>query len=100
MSNEPPVSSPRLRILWVKSGPLLPANTGGRIRTLQMLRAMSRQHDITFLAQRDPTQPDDEDKPGADYAAHRLFVPWRDAPRGSPRFALGAMVNLCASALP
>lgn len=97
--NQAATEQQRLRILWVKSGPLLPANTGGRIRTLQMLRAMSRDHDITFLAQRDTTVPDDEDKPGADYAQRRLFVPWRDAPRGSARFAMGAAVNL-ASSLP
>jgi len=100
MSTEPPASSTPLRILWVKSGPLLPANTGGRIRTLQMLRAMSRKHDITFLAQRDAAQPDDEDKPGADYARSRQFIPWRDAPRGSLRFAIGALFNLCFSSLP
>ena len=98
--NQPATLQQRLRILWVKSGPLLPANTGGRIRTLQMLRAMSRDHDITFLAQRDLSVPDDEDKPGADYAACRLFEPWRDAPRGSLRFALGALINLCLSSLP
>ncbi len=97
--NQAATEKQRLRILWVKSGPLLPANTGGRIRTLQMLRAMSRDHDITFLAQRDATMPDDEDRPGADYAQRRLFEPWRDAPRGSPRFALGAAMNL-ASSLP
>ncbi|MDB6137979.1 MAG: hypothetical protein JWO94_1051 [Verrucomicrobiaceae bacterium] len=101
MSNHQPAMSPqRLRILWVKSGPLLPANTGGRIRTLQMLRAMSRDHDITFLAQRDTSLADDEDKPGADYAQRRLFEPWRDPPRGSPRFALGALFNLGLSSLP
>ena len=95
--NQPATPKQRLRIWWVKSGPLLPANTGGRIRTLQMLRAMSRDHDITFLAQRDPTVADDEDKPGADYAQRRLFEPWRDAPRGSARFALGAAGNLLSS---
>ena len=95
--NQPATLKQRLRILWVKSGPLLPANTGGRIRTLQMLRAMSRDHDITFLAQRDLTVADNEDKPGADYAQRRLFEPWRDAPRGSARFVLGAAGNLLSS---
>ncbi len=100
MSNEPPVSSPPLRILWVKSGPLLPANTGGRIRTHQMLRAMNRQHEVTFFAQRDTTQPDDEDKPGADYARRRIFTKWRDAPRGSAKFIFGVLMNQFMSPMP
>ncbi|MDB6118227.1 MAG: hypothetical protein JWO08_2008 [Verrucomicrobiaceae bacterium] len=99
-NNQPAKPQQRLRILWVKSGPLLPANTGGRIRTLQMLRAMSRDHDITFLGQRDISLADDEDKPGADYAAQRLFEPWTDPPRGSARFALGALANLGLSSRP
>ncbi len=99
-NNQAATPQQRLRILWVKSGPLLPANTGGRIRTLQMLRAMSRDHDITFLAQRDISLADDEDKPGTDYAARRVFEPWTDPPRGSARFALGALVNLGLSSLP
>jgi glycosyltransferase involved in cell wall biosynthesis len=89
-----------LRILWVKAGPLLPANTGGRIRTLQMLRAMSRRHHVTFLALRDPAQPDEEGSGLADYAQVREFIEWRDARRGSLRFVSGVLWNQMASSLP
>lgn len=89
-----------LKILWVKAGPLLPANTGGRIRTHQMLRAMAKQHEITFLALRDPSQPDDEDVAGADYARHREFIPWSDAVRGSWAFKRGFLLNLLGSTKP
>jgi hypothetical protein len=38
-----------LRILWVKAGKLLPVDTGGRIRSYNILRNLSRTHDVTLL---------------------------------------------------
>ena len=39
-----------MRILWVKAGRILPVNTGGRIRSFNILRHLARQHDVTFLS--------------------------------------------------
>ncbi|WP_395747308.1 glycosyltransferase family 4 protein [Prosthecobacter sp.] len=39
-----------MRILWVKTGPLLPLDTGGKRRTHAMLTEMSREHEVTYLA--------------------------------------------------
>lgn len=36
-----------LKILWVKSGGLVPPNTGGKIRSYQILRELSRRHQVT-----------------------------------------------------
>lgn len=36
-----------MKILWVKSGGLVPPNTGGKIRSYQILRALSARHPIT-----------------------------------------------------
>jgi polysaccharide biosynthesis protein PslH len=39
-----------LRILWVKAGKLLPVNTGGKIRSYNILRQLRRAHDVTLLS--------------------------------------------------
>jgi polysaccharide biosynthesis protein PslH len=39
----------RLRILWVKAGKLLPVDTGGKIRSYNILRHLARAHDVTLL---------------------------------------------------
>jgi polysaccharide biosynthesis protein PslH len=36
-----------LKILWVKSGGLVPPDTGGKIRSYQILRELSRRHQVT-----------------------------------------------------
>jgi polysaccharide biosynthesis protein PslH len=38
-----------LRILWVKAGKLLPVDTGGKIRSCNILRHLSRTHEVTLL---------------------------------------------------
>lgn len=38
-----------MRVLWVKSDFLLPPDTGGKIRTLNLLKALARQAEITLL---------------------------------------------------
>ena len=54
-----------MRILWVKLGALWPLNTGGRIRTFNILQELSRQHRVTLLT----THAPDED---AGESARRL----------------------------
>ena len=38
-----------MRILWVKSGGVVPADTGGRIRSLQILKELARGHAVTIF---------------------------------------------------
>jgi glycosyltransferase involved in cell wall biosynthesis len=40
----------RLRILWVKAGKLLPVDTGGKIRSYNILRHLARSHQVTLLS--------------------------------------------------
>jgi polysaccharide biosynthesis protein PslH len=48
-----------VRILWVKAGKLLPVDTGGKIRSYNILRQLARHHEVTLLSyyggQRDST---------------------------------------------
>jgi len=39
-----------LRILWVKAGKLLPVDTGGKIRTYNILKHLARAHSVTLLS--------------------------------------------------
>ena len=38
-----------MKILWVKVGGLIPLDTGGKIRSFNILRELARQHDVTFF---------------------------------------------------
>jgi polysaccharide biosynthesis protein PslH len=39
-----------VKILWVKPGKLLPLDTGGKLRTYNILRQLSSQHALTYLS--------------------------------------------------
>lgn len=39
-----------MRILWVKAGKLLPVDTGGKIRSYNILRHLARSHSVTLLS--------------------------------------------------
>jgi glycosyltransferase involved in cell wall biosynthesis len=48
-----------MKILWVKPGKLLPLDTGGKLRSYNILRHLSAGHELTYLSyyggERDPT---------------------------------------------
>ncbi len=52
-----------VRILWVKAGKLLPADTGGKIRSYNILKHLTGSHEITLLSyyggKRDPVYESD-----------------------------------------
>src|SRR5215475_6497970 len=39
-----------MKILWVKAGKLLPVDTGGKIRSYNILRRLAERHEVTFLS--------------------------------------------------
>jgi glycosyltransferase involved in cell wall biosynthesis len=39
-----------MKILWVKAGKLLPVDTGGKIRSYNILRHLARKHEVTLLS--------------------------------------------------
>jgi len=39
-----------MNILWVKAGGLVPPDTGGKIRSYNILRELARQHSVTFFS--------------------------------------------------
>jgi len=92
--------SEALKILWVKSGPLYPLDSGGKKRTHAMLTELSRRHEVTYLALQDKDVPLAPGEPDAKYAASKRWVPWDEAAAGSPRFFAELLHNLVFSSLP
>lgn len=47
-----------MKILWVKAGGLVPPDTGGKIRSYNIIRELARHHSITFFSFYASHQPD------------------------------------------
>lgn len=88
-----------MRIAWLKTELLHPVDRGGRIRTFSMLRALKREHHITYAALDDGRGPADAHVRAEEYAHEVVTFPHRDPPRRSVAFALNVARNL-ASPLP
>ncbi len=87
-----------MRILFLQNRPLFPANTGGRIRTLNVLRHLARWHDITYLCN---APPGDEQHllPMRELGLRVEAVPRPETPWGGLRF-YAAMARNLLSPLP
>jgi glycosyltransferase involved in cell wall biosynthesis len=89
-----------LRILWAKVGPLWPPDTGGRLRSLNLLVELSRSHQVTVLTTHGP---DDADQSGLaerlPMAERVLSVPHAIPKRDSARF-VAALARSWLSPLP
>ena len=88
-----------MHLLWVKSELLHPIDKGGRIRTYNMLRALKRQHRVTYLTLDNGKAAPDAETLALEYCHDVIRVPFDEAPRLSPRFWLELVGNL-ASPLP
>jgi glycosyltransferase involved in cell wall biosynthesis len=75
-----------LRILWLKTGPLHPLDTGGKLRTYHMLRELAKTHTVTFLALCPPETSPDVKAAAAEYSQRQVWVPWQAPGKGSPQF--------------
>src|SRR5260221_6010407 len=75
-----------MRILWVKMGGLWPANTGGRVRSLQIISALSRRHRVTLVT----THGLDDDPCGLASQSPDCYrihsIPFAVAKKGDARF--------------
>lgn len=47
-----------MKILWVKAGGLVPPDTGGKIRSYNIIRELAREHSVTFFSFYAAHQPD------------------------------------------
>ncbi|QTN31981.1 glycosyltransferase [Akkermansiaceae bacterium] len=89
-----------MRILWVKSGPLFPLDSGGKKRTHAMLEEIGRQHRVTYLALLAEGQELHPEEGAATYAAEKVWLPWRETNKRSWRFPIALLRNLLFSRFP
>lgn len=85
-----------MKILWLKSNVLHPLDSGGKLRTYNMLRHISDVHPVTYLTLGSPG-PEERERAG-EYCDRLVTVPWARPPeRGSLAFVLEAAKNLVSS---
>jgi polysaccharide biosynthesis protein PslH len=86
-----------LRILWLKTGPLHPLDTGGKLRTYHMLRELAKSHDVTYLALCPLKTSPEVKSAAAEYSQQQVWVPWQAPGKGSPKFFTSLAFNLFQS---
>jgi glycosyltransferase involved in cell wall biosynthesis len=89
-----------MRIIWLKTGPLHPLDTGGKIRTYNMLRVLKRSHEITYVALCTPETDDWVKNAASEYCQRAVWIPWREARKRSANFYLELAANVLGSTLP
>jgi glycosyltransferase involved in cell wall biosynthesis len=75
-----------LKLLWLKTGPLHPLDTGGKIRTYNMLRELNRRHELTYLSLCPPGCDRRVLAAAAEYSGRQVWIPWQETRKGSLAF--------------
>jgi glycosyltransferase involved in cell wall biosynthesis len=83
-----------MRILWIKTELLHPLDKGGRIRSYQMLRSLSRHHHVTYLCLDDGLATADARERAREYAHEVVVVPFRAPTKTSLGFYAALLRNL------
>lgn len=84
-----------MKLLWVKTGTLFPPDTGGRKRSLGMLREIQRTgHSIHYLGTKPRTLQVTSEELEDSYAETKEWIPSGEPPRLSPRFFIDLAANL------
>jgi glycosyltransferase involved in cell wall biosynthesis len=86
-----------MKILWIKTELLHPVDKGGKIRTYQMLKALKREHRITYLTLDDGAAAPDARQLAEEYCHDLICVPHQTAAKFSPRFYGDLALNLVTS---
>jgi len=88
-----------VRILWLKTELLHPVDKGGKIRTYHMLKALKREHQVTYLTLDDGTAAPDAEARAEEYCQKLVRVPHRTRPKFSAGF-YGELASNLFSPLP
>ena len=87
------ISNSRKKILFLQKRLLFPTDSGGKIRTLNVIRHLARWHDITYLC-----NILEDEKPFLDdmiaLGLELETIPWREVSRQSARFYVDLAANL------
>src|SRR5712664_287356 len=82
-----------MKILWVKSGGLVPLDHGGKIRSYQLATALAQFHEVTLFTFYQPT-PDDPHHELKHIFYRVICVPIAIPPQNSPTEYLAYAKNL------
>jgi glycosyltransferase involved in cell wall biosynthesis len=85
-----------MHLLWIKTDLLFPLNSGGRIRTFEMLRAIRRRHEVTYVALDDGTATPEALEHAREYATRVDLVPHPRPAKGTPAFFGALLANLAS----
>ena len=75
-----------MKIIWLKTGPLHPLDTGGKIRTYNMLRELKKRHQITYVALCPTGTRKEFLQSAAEYSHEQIWIPWEETAKRTPRF--------------
>ena len=94
--------SDSLRILWLKTGPLHPLDTGGKLRTYNLLRELNRRHEVTFMALKETglSRSDAILTSASEYSTHQRWFDWSEVSKQSLGFYFDLLKNFCLSRRP
>jgi sugar transferase (PEP-CTERM/EpsH1 system associated) len=86
-----------MKILWLKSDFLYPADTGGKIRSYNILRQLAGDHEVSYLCLTDETpSPEAIDHLGS-FCKRVDYIPFKPERKFSPEFYLAILRNLFSS---
>ena len=83
-----------MRILWLKTELLHPVDKGGKIRTYNMLKALKRNHQITYLTLDDGTGDDKARELASEYCDELVSIPHRRREKFTAGFYVDLALNL------
>ncbi len=86
-----------MRILWLKTELLHPVDKGGKIRTYHMLRALRRQHHITYLTLDDGTAAPNAADLSQEYCHELVTIPHVTPEKFTLGFYRDILVGLAAA---
>ncbi len=84
----------QFKILWLKTGLLHPLDTGGKLRTFNMLKVLNKRHKITYLALKSPDTSAEIVKKACEYSSTQILIPFSEAKKRSFRFYCELFLNL------
>ncbi len=82
-----------MKILFIQNRILFPTNTGGRIRTLNVLRYLARWHDVTYLCNLEAGEEPHCDAM-REIGVQLETIPWRSPALGEWKFYFGLALNM------
>ncbi len=85
-----------MQILWLKTELLHPVDKGGKIRTYNMLKALKRDHQITYLTLDDETNPQARAE-ALEYCHELVCVPHHPREKFTAGFYAELLLNLTSS---